>query len=59
MAAEALRHTQAASDDAQRASYIDIAARWNLLAAEAERRMTQESESRDRKSESQSNGDRH
>ena len=61
MAAEALRLAQAASDEAQKASYIDIAARWNLLAAQTECRMMRESESHESNSkpESQSNGDRH
>jgi hypothetical protein len=41
-------------------AHIDIAARWNLLAAETERRMTRESESREseRAFESKSDGDR-
>ena len=58
MAAEALRLAQSAHDEAQKASYVDIAARWNLLATEAERRMKREKETRADKSRSQSNGDR-
>jgi hypothetical protein len=59
MAAEALRLAQTASDEAQKESYIDIAARWNLLAAQTECRMTQKSESRNSSPKSQSNGDSH
>ena len=57
MAEKALRLAQLASDDAQKASYLDIAARWNLLAAETERRMTLQGEKPDSRSESQSNDD--
>ena len=57
MAAKALRLAQLASDEAQKASYLDIAARWNVLAAEAARRMTLQGEKRDSGPESQSNGD--
>ena len=56
MAEKALRLAQLASDEAQKASYLDIAARWNLLAVETERRMTLPGEKPDSTSESQSNG---
>lgn len=61
MAAEALRLGQAASDDIQRASYLDIAARWNALATEMERgiELKAANAARKVKSEPQSNGDRH
>ena len=61
MAAEALRLAQAANDDAQKASYLDIAARWNALATEMERDIGLEmaNAARKDKSEPQSNGDRH
>lgn len=39
MAAEALRLAQTAIDEGQKASYLDIAARWNILAGETERRI--------------------
>lgn len=58
MAAEALRLAQAAKDEAQKASYVDIAARWKVLAAETERRMMRESEIRNSRSESDTSGDR-
>lgn len=53
MAAEALRLAQAAKDEAQKASYVDIAARWKVLAAETERRMMRDSEIRKSRSESE------
>jgi hypothetical protein len=58
MAAEALRLAQTASDEAQKASYVDMAARWNVLAAETERRMIRESRDNKSNSESESDGDR-
>jgi hypothetical protein len=39
MAAEALRLAQASDEDSQKASYLDIAARWNALATEMERQI--------------------
>jgi hypothetical protein len=61
MAAEALRLAQATNEETQKASYLDIAARWNALATEMEHQIEMESvdAGRDRKNESQSNGDRH
>lgn len=61
MAAEALQLAQSASDEARKAAYIDIAARWNVLASEVERRSEREAEaghSRKNESDSESNGDR-
>ena len=61
MAAEALRLAQLAVDDAQKASYLDIATRWNVLATEAERLLAEKTPAslrRQGKNEPQSNGDR-
>jgi hypothetical protein len=59
MAAEALQLAQTASDEAQKASFLDIAARWNVLAAEVERLLTREAEAaRKDASSAQSNGNR-
>jgi len=60
MAAEALRLAQLDLDDSQKMSYLDIAARWNLLATETERLIALKSRSSGRrtaKSEPQSNGE--
>jgi hypothetical protein len=60
MANEALRLAQAASDDRQKSSYLDIAARWSLLAAETERRIEQDVGAREPhkdRGDPQSNGD--
>jgi hypothetical protein len=61
MAAEALRLAQATDQDIQKASYLDIAARWNALATEMQRQIELETADAGRncKSEPQSNGDRH
>lgn len=53
MAAEALRLAQTAKDEAQKASYVDIAARWKVLAAETERRMMRDSKIRESNPESE------
>ena len=61
MAAEALRLAQAAGDEAQKASYLDIAARWNTLANEVERRSAWQDNAARRgepEGSSQPNGDR-
>ena len=51
MAAEALRLAQAASDDTQKASYLDIAARWNALVTEMERDIELETANAERRSD--------
>ena len=54
-----MRLGQTASDDAIRASYVDIAARWNVLAAEMERWLVRESKGHVQgEPGSQSDGDR-
>jgi len=60
MAAEALRLAQAADEDTQKASYLDIAARWNALATEMLREIElgTANDNRNSKSEPHSNGDR-
>ena len=60
MAAEALKLAQSASEEARKAAYIDIAARWKVLASEVERQSDREAEAghiRKNKSNSDSNGD--
>ena len=60
MAAEALQLAQSASDEAQKAAYIDIAARWKVLATEVKRQSEREAEAvhiRKIGTNSESNGD--
>jgi hypothetical protein len=62
MAAEALELAKAAGDEALKASYVDIAARWDMLAKEVERRSARQPDKAhhsNSESDPQSNGERH
>jgi hypothetical protein len=62
MAAQALHLAQSANDEVQKSSYLDIAAQWNTLAAEAQRRIERQAktpEPREQAGDPQRDSDRH